>query len=539
MNRSEPDPAPPREAAVAQEPAATGMTIRPRMAAPLLVALLAFTLPLLALVSPVNHDETQYLAGSYLVAGGLRPFADFAYLQTPYQAYAFAPVFAWFAGHTFLAARLLTGLIGAAILALLYIGQRGLGVSAARAATACALLWLCHSFLFGVTVVRNDALPALFLSMATLLAILPSPGGTGPGMARWAGAGLLMALSVGVKISYAAPLAAILLVPAYGAMLGAMDKREALRSTAALAIGAFAGLLPLALARQASPEGFDYGVFAYHAEAPFAWYRANGLAGKLTLAAKLGDVALVLLRGPALAALAIYGVSRLRSLRRHLPQARALLVLDALCLAGLLALLAPTPTWRQYAVPLLPPLFLGFGLVWQAIRDEGRPVPRAAKLALAVGALVGVGQPLFQAVSPWMTPVATPLVATREAHLLGRLAERDRLLGPVATLSPEIAIDSGLPLDPVFASGPFAYRSGDAIPPAQQAILMVTSPATVGDHLARTRPAVIVTGYENFDHVDATGLEQPLIGYARRHAYRPVASPYGDAVFWLRARGRD
>ena len=57
---------------------------------------LAAALPLLAIISPINHDETQYIAAAQLASEGLVPFRDFLHLQTPYQIYFFAPLFSIF-----------------------------------------------------------------------------------------------------------------------------------------------------------------------------------------------------------------------------------------------------------------------------------------------------------------------------------------------------------------------------------------------------------------------------------------------------------
>ncbi|MBN9940449.1 hypothetical protein JND29_15310, partial [Listeria monocytogenes] len=39
-------------------------------------------------------------------------------------------------------------------------------------------------------------------------------------------------------------------------------------------------------------------------------------------------------------------------------------VVEWLVLAGLVAALLPFPTWRQYLLPVLPPLFVVLALVW-------------------------------------------------------------------------------------------------------------------------------------------------------------------------------
>jgi 4-amino-4-deoxy-L-arabinose transferase-like glycosyltransferase len=514
----------------------------------LLAMALAAALPLLAIVTPVNHDETQYIAAAQLVSEGLMPFRDFLYLQTPYQVFVFAPVFGAFGEGGFIAARVLTGLIGAGTAALVFAALRAAGVERARAAVCAILMVLCHAFVFGVTVVRNDAVPALLLAGALALAAwdlgraappapTPTPTITPTPPLRvlpWLAGGVLLGLATGTKISYLAAALAFAGFPVWAALLKAMPLRDALGRAAAAAVGLVAALAPLLWLREAAPVAFDYGNFGYHAEAPLAWYAANGLGERLTLVAKLRDVLLTLVRGPALFALLAYGWWRWQGVRAGERQRALVLLVDVLILAGLAATIAPTPTWRQYAVPLLPPLFVGLGLAWQDRAAAGARIGKGLAGAMGLAALVGIGQPLFQLWQGTIGPAPTPLSIAREGAMLAREAARRGLDGPAESLSPEVLLAAGLPFGPVFATGPFAYRTADAMAPERRAALHITAPESVAAYLAATRPEVIVTGYENFDHVDKQGLEQPIEGFAVRNAYVRIDSPHGDAVFWLR-----
>ena len=500
------------------------------------LAAVCVLLPLLALVSPINHDETQYIAAAQLASDGFVPFRDFLYLQTPYQIYFFAPLFELFEEYGFLASRVVTGLLGGGALVLAYAASRVLCVDAGRAAICCILLALCHTFVFSVTVVRNDALPALLLSGAILVAAgqLARTRESAGRLWAWALAGALLGMAAGIKISYLAPALCLAGFPVWAALLRAVPWRKAILWSTAATIGLTLALGPLLWFREAAPLAFDYGNFGYHAEAPLAWYAANGLEDRLTLFAKARDVLLTLIRGPALFALVVYVWLRLASVRRRDAQRPILLMIDVLVFAGLVATIAPTPTWRQYAMPLLPPLFVGLGLVWQDYCEKGGSISKAIKYAFTLAAIAGLGQPVFQLWKGTMTDDANPLVIQAEGAFLAREAAKAGLDGPAASLSPEVVLASGLPLDPTFATGPFAYRTGDMIAETDRKALRITTHSTVAEYLAQTRPDVIVTGYENFDHVDALGLEVPIEEFAKGSGYRRLESPHGDAVIWLR-----
>jgi len=168
---------------------------------------LAAVLPLLAIISPINHDETQYIAAAQLASEDLVPFRDFLYLQTPYQIYFFAPLFSIFGESGFVAARVATGMLGAGILAGTFFALRAARVEPAQAAICSILLWLCHTFVFSVTVVRNDALPAFLLTIAIWIAASQlSDKSEGERRAvPWFVAGALLGLAAGTKIPYLAP----------------------------------------------------------------------------------------------------------------------------------------------------------------------------------------------------------------------------------------------------------------------------------------------------------------------------------------------
>jgi 4-amino-4-deoxy-L-arabinose transferase-like glycosyltransferase len=481
----------------------------------LLTALLAG----LSLVAPLNHDEGQYLAATRLVAGW-RPYLDFLHLQTPLQIYAIA-LFAALAGEQVLPVlRLVTALCGAGTLAVVYLAQRRLQVPVRLALLCALLLALSPPFLFGATVVRNDALPALLEAAALLAAVAALRDASARGASiLWFLAGALLALAASAKISYLLPLAGMALF--HLPRLLRLEVRGAL----AAAAGAALGLLPIVIARAAAPEAFDYGVFGYAMQAPFDWYASTGAAHRLTFPNKLWDVARILALGPAGAALAFLAIRRWRR-RGKADEAEALLGL--LILAGLAAFLLPTPTWPQYAVPLLPPLFVAFGVEL----SRRPPARRSLTAALLLAGLLGLNKPVEWLRGGGMTPIA----ATREAQWIGARMRASGAAGSIATLSPQIMLGSGFPLDRRFAAGPFVYRTGDRLPAAQQRRLNAISPATLGAFLDEAPPAAIVTGYESNSR--GRDLDGPLRAYAEARGYRAERSSVGQATLYLAPSGR-
>ena len=486
------------------------------------LVLLAALLAGLSLVAPLNHDEGQYLAAAALAAEW-RPYRDFLHLQTPLQIYLFAPLAAIAEDQVLMLLRFVTALCGAGTLAFVYLAQRRLGVSLKVALLCTLLLALSPPFLFGASVVRNDALPAMLEAAALLAgaAALRSAKG-GWRLSLWFLAGASLGLAASAKVSYLLPLAGLALFH-----LPRLLNREVQEGLASAA-GAMFGLLPILAARAAAPEAFDYGVFGYALQAPFDWYAETGAAHRLTLPNKLWDVGKIVALAPAGAALTFLAVRRWKS-RGKADEAETLLGLFVL--AGLAAALLPTPTWPQYVVPLLPPLFVALGL------ELTRTPPRAAARKLLIGAfllsgLAGLAETANRLLGDsGMAPPA----AAREAQWIGGWMRASGAAGRIATLSPQMVLGSGFPLDRRFAAGPFFYRTGDGVPAEQQRRLHALSPATLAKFLDEAPPAAIVTGYEGNSR--GRDLDAPLRAYAKSRGYKAERSPVGRATLYLAPSG--
>ncbi len=480
------------------------------------MVLVWLTLMAFALATPINHDEDQYI-GTAMAAVRGRPYADFVYLQTPLQPLLTSPVMTLPAGTRLIALRGATALLGTLLLLGVYVAARGGGARPKGAAQAAGLAGACHAFLFAAVHVRNDILPGLLLTwaIASVLTALRWPR-----VARvcWLVAGLLLGLAVSAKISAALPAAAI------GGWL-LLDRKVRGAGVVTLAgLGALLGLLPTAWLVWHAPDAAFYEIVTFARLAPASWYNLNGYGDRLGLSAKLTDSLQVLAAGPFLFAVVLCLVARPPRLGRR---ERLLLVTT---LAGGLAAILPTPTWRQYFIPLVPPLFIAMALV------RPRGLARREWAVVLPFALVGLAphaRDLAVASGSGKWPA---LQARREALWIGRALQPGAI---IATLSATRILDSGARLDPRFASGVFFYRTGDMLSLSAIRRLKAVSPGTTVALLDERPPDAIVVGYENGDNLDRFGLERPLVAYARARGYAPVRSPFGAAVVWRRLeRGR-
>lgn len=466
-----------------------------RQRAALSFAAVLLLLALLALARPIDHDESQYVAATILAWRGL-PYRDFAYLQTPLQPMLLAPIAALAGGLAWPVLRLANALFGALALAGCYGAAREAGAGRRAAVLATGLFGCCDIFLFTSAVARNDALPAACLSFAIWIALRAQHGrGTMPGALL---AGLLLAAAAAAKISFALP------AIAYGAW-ALWDRRH---FPVALAMGAIPVAAMVAWLYAIAPGAFMFGVFTFPADAPAEWYRDHN-PWKLTAAAKAIDTLKFLALGPALPALIIVAINRRRGHTAWL--------LTLLIAAGLVAGLLPEPTWRQYLLPVLPPLFVRLAMAWEA-------APPARWVRIAIAIFIGAG---FAPTAEGLIKGggATMIDATEQGHAIGAVARANGIEGPIATLSPQFLPAADLPIDPRFAAGPYYFRSHGLLAPALERRFGVISRARID--FAGTPPAAILVGGEGPWTSGDAGDDAALEAYAIGHRWRRIDIPGG------------
>ncbi len=452
-----------------------------------------------ALLAPVNHDESQYVAAIALMREGL-PYCDWPYLQTPLQPLLMSPLSLLPAGWLLVAARLANaGLAWLTCWALLRLlrGQVPFG-AAALSVTAMATT---NAFLFAAEVARNDALPVALLSLGLLTMTAERP--------RALLAGLCFGLAISAKISLALPVA--------GAGLWLLWQRRAL--VPAAIVGGLAGLLPCLLLYALAPSQFLFGVFSYSLEAPQQFWIAAGEADRLSSSIKLFDFGVELLKGASGVALLLV----ILDWRRHSPFADLL----GLTLAGgIVAAILPDPFFEQYAVPLLPALFARAALALPDLRRRGRIVALGAG---AITAAIGLGDVVRDYARGWKEE-RTLATAVRQGRIVAAAAAGR----PVASLAPERLAGADIALLPGFAAGPFLFRTSDDLARRGQALTGAPTWQLLAA-LDRAPPFIIVTGGERRPRppLFPQGVDASLDEWSRARGYRSVALPGKDWTMWI------
>jgi len=450
----------------------------------LMLAALAILFVTLALLRPVDHDESQYVAAAALTAHGLLPYRDFAYLQTPLQPYLLAPV-AFLAGPwTWPALRILNAVLGVVTIACVHTAARTLGAKPRAALVAAALFATCDILLFSIGTARNDALPAALLAAALPLIVRSATTRTTAALA-----GLLLAGAAAAKISYAFP------ALAYG-VYALIDRRH---RPAAILLGTLPVIAFVAWSYVTSPAGFVFGTFTFPAHGPAEYYALR--PWKMSFLAKVTDTLKFLALGAALPALALVA--------RDAWRRRTVGLFDWLILAGLIAALLPFPTWRQYLLPALPALFVRLSMI--------PPPSRAWRIAFAVFATAG----LAPSVAALADPDGLSLTqALREGRAVSRTLDQYGVEGPIATLSPQILPAANRLPVPAFATGPFYFRSTNLLAASQERALRLISRARV-----KLDGSTILTGGEGPATSGDASLDRALSQAALDANYDAIPVP--------------
>ena len=470
----------------------------PRFSAWWALAGLALLLALLAFARPLDHDESQYIAAAVLARGGL-PYRDFAYLQTPLQPLLFAPLTALAGAWTFPVLRLVNAVLGAAAVAFVYAGARAAGASPRNAGTGAALFAACDAFLFSANVARNDMLPALLLSAALWLLLIDSEKRRVTA-GRALAIGLLLSAATATKLSYALPALAV-------GGLALIDRRY---RPAWLVLGALPPALLVAWTWHQAPDAFAFDVLRFPTAAPEQFYAVSN-PWKLTALGRVIDVLKFLALGPALLALVIVARDRRRG--------RAVLLLDLLILAGLIAAILPAPTWRQYLLPALPPLFVRL-----ALAIEAGKLRRGVRIAGAIFVAAGLAPSLAMLGASAITGL--PLVTAIEHGRALRAALGDAHIdGRVATLSPQFIAATDAAIDPRFAAGPFYFRSTGLTDPGSAAAFRLVDSKAWPEALSVDPPAALLVGGEGAWTSGNPALDEAFAAAARSRGWRETTVP--------------
>jgi hypothetical protein len=475
------------------------------------------------------HNEQMYVTAGYLLAHGQRLYEDFAFVQTPYSPLVYALAFRLTGGPYLFTAKLVNfAFFAAGAFALYLIARRETG-ERLFSLTLLALYFANYYLLRSVIEASNYTIPIACSLGAYFLFIRYVDGGR----RTWAfvGVGLLLAVSVGAKLYYATLLLpfglAALLYPT------AVDLRSRfVRGALPMAGGAILGALPLLYYAARDWDRFAFNNLGYHL-LNAQWREQIGFTATMTWASKL-DTSLDLLANPsyllnvfwlalAIAVVLTQSGNPLRRLRNVSP---SLFLSALLVITTAVTAFTPRPLFPQYfAMPVPFLLTLMAALYAYAVGPYRTVLLQAAMIAAVLLTLTVLPRhtgSLRRAIQPGDRSAGVEAVETSRAI-------RDQLTtaGPLATLSPVYAIESGLPIYPELATGSFVYRVGDLLSPEERTRYVATSVSSLHELLDADPPAAILIG-------DEGEQELPLLDYAQSRGYTPADAELSAGQLFIR-----
>lgn len=515
----------------------------------------------------LNHDEYQFVASGYLIAkAGLLPYRDFPYFHVPGLSLLYAALFQVTA-HLLLAARLVSvgggWLLALMLWALTLVELRHATVGVRLTAAVGVLLLLIAAPMFIYTSGRawNHDLP-MVLMMGALWLFDRVWGAERPGVANprlpaqtgssrlglagagWQpalmGCGLLLGLATAIRLSFAFALLAL------GLAILAMPKRSwQWRRWALLnfACGGVVGALPALWFLGQSPAVFLFGNLTYIGLNTQYYHSLVPPPLSMTLVGKLTFLGQLLRSQPANAlpflALLVTGGWAWRaqtvvvSWRRLQP---VMLLFVGMLVSGLVA----TPSQTQYFYPLWPLTIFAIVLLVGGMSQQGSgagvgnawSMRWPALLLLSAGVLAaGLSRSPYQ---DGLEIVFSPREwYPNKLHARGQwvrtLVEAgDGPAKTVLTVAPIIPAEGGVAIYPELATGPFAWRVAPLLSATDRQRYQLFTPDELIAQLAVTAPRALLVGLEN----DDVALETPLVTWAQRQGYVPLALP-DEGTLWV------
>lgn len=519
-------------------PAPRALALWPRTAIVAAFTVLAAVLFASAMVSFINYDEEQYIAGA-VFARTLSPYGDFVSLQPPVFTWINAALFRLVDGWYVLAARVLVWLLSVASCALLYSLVRSLGPDR-LASFVLVLAFVTSPFVRNALVLaRNDIMPMFFL-LSGLRLYFARDGNVATGAARSMAGGVLLSLAAATKYLYvfAAPIALVALIVADRERPGPGGALASARVRAFFA-GAALGALPLVMALVVHGERFVFETLQFHEGAVAAWYAAQGQADMLSLPGELnaflartsrfGNATILLV---AVAAIGVLGTRGAKPLAMRIGDRATLAMLGAAIVLGLYV--GPHP---MYYAPVTVLAILVAARLYAAARAS---VASRSLAAFLVACLV-FAAPEFLRFGAHVRTSLDPsrwvgVQAHRSALAIAAALRQRGIDGHVATLFPSVVLDANR-VRPEFAAGPFFFRSADRYPRERVVALRSVGPATLDALFAHDTPAAILAGFGPFDLFN--GMDAALLDYARRAGYERMSDQwtvggYTNGQLWIR-----
>jgi len=501
----------------------------------LLLAAVFLVLFTRALTRSLNHDEHQFLAPAVLLGKeGLLPYRDYPLFHLPNLTLIYGAVVAA-GGHLVFWAKASTAICSWAT-ALILVWQGVTCLPGRRwmilsAAVIVALFTLNPLFAFTAGRTWNHELPTFMAVLALVLVLSARERGSATLLAM---GGFVCALAVGGRLTILPLLGMLGVLPL--AFFSVPWRGRAALVTAYVA-GALLGLAPSLIFFALAPEQFLFGNFEFPR---LALLDPENTRIQKTLQpwrkVRFFFKEIVLPNWPlflSFAACALPVIWRgIRSRTALCWNTTASVLAVGVLLVGCFA---PSRYQQQHYFVLLP--FLTLAAIHGFLAEE-RTERRFRLLPWLLCAMAGFAaiqmaftfisdseRGVYASIKQMMTPA--DWFPNRARLVASEIANVVPAGGRVLTLAPVLPLEAKLRIYPPFATGVFAWRNAQFVPPERRSRLKLIAPEDLPTLLERNPPAAILTGVEDAKH------EEAFVTYAKSHDFREVPLGKGRRKLWL------
>lgn len=463
---------------------------------------------------PLDHNEHMYVTAAYLLES-MELYRDFAFLQMPYWPILYHAILKITqAEHLLLIGRICTLLFTVACCAILWLIIYRMTRDYAISLFAILIFGFSYYIQDISAEASNYMMPMASSLMAFLIFqhVLIKPDLRLPQMFC---AGLLLGLSVGTKLYYAALvlpfLACSVIFPTYDTL-----KEKLFHQTFPLLVGLIAALVPVVHYVTHYPEAFYFNNFQYHVlNSQWRGYDVGSNIGE-----RIEAFFRILSIYPANVAfnvlIALIVIRSLKTVPRltigRLLHDPMVVLSGSLFVAAFLVALTPLPIFVYYFAACFPfAIILGCSLLK---RSPFKTWPGSFKFVAAIAILFMMGSAAvnfssrlgaFTTVRSW-----TGFKIHDISMIIKSQADNVNAKSPIATLSPIYAIESRMPVYPQFSTGPFVFRVGSRMSAEELELIKAVAPNTLSALFAKKPPGAIIIGQEY-------PVEIPLITYGSKY----------------------
>jgi 4-amino-4-deoxy-L-arabinose transferase-like glycosyltransferase len=476
-----------------------------------------------------DHNEHMYVAAAALIRDGEAIYRDFSFLQMPYLPFLLAGLYALtHTTHLLVVGKLVSfAFLVLSVIVLYLITWRRSG--SALLAFSLGTVLITHPIVLRSASEASNYLMPLACSLVSYLLFVEFSKGE-----KWLAmscSGFALALAIGARLTYLLLLPAfflVFLIPSRYSRSG----KENLSGLLAFTAGLLVGLFPALFLFMREPRAFLFNNIGYH-QLNARLFDLTGYERAMSLPEKVDYASTVLVLAENLTlilALALFLILYLYYRRAGGAARPASLGVDlsaCLLVLSLVGTFIPTPLWPQYFAMPVPFVLVLLSCLYPQFSAPGKKAARFT-LWVVIAVLLLIYAPgmldyskVVSASSGW-----SGVVIHRQAQRIKRNMEPIQEGDRVATLSPLYALEAGLPIYDELASGPFVYRVGDLLEPAERSTWRVISPDTIEDLFDREPPRAILVGFEK-------GLDDPLERYAQSHNYQRVAKDFNGGILYV------